>query len=127
VREETRPEGGVLLVREHRASFGRELEAVVTDRRENARGTLLEQPLAQPALVEPRLGGQVSARDRSRRGEHRIQPEAIAEMDHARRHRAAERPEHVLRVVLQLVGVERSGLGHAGLRRAADPQRWPSG
>ena len=100
LREEARAEGRVALVCEDGGALRCEREPALAAVLEQTRGPLLMQPLAQPALGEPRPGGQLGARRGAEPRQGAVEPEAVAQVDHRRGHGAAERSEEVLRVVL---------------------------
>src|SRR5262249_1983440 len=75
---------------------------------EDARRTLLREPLAKPALVETGLRGQLGARPGLAVGERSVEPQPVAEPDHDRGHGAAEGVAHPPGVLLEGLGIERA-------------------
>ena len=111
VGEEAGSEGRVVLVGEHRHALGRELEAVAVAVLEHPGGTLLVEPLAQPALAQPAALGELGARERARLGQDPVQAQAIAQVDHGGGHRPAQGPEDERRVVSELLAIHAAGPG----------------
>src|SRR5262249_41649187 len=102
--------GGRARVGEHGRAFGGEREALVAAVLEHAGRSLRVEPLAQPALLQTGRGGELGAAHRLAPRQRAVQTEAVAEVDHRRGHRAAQRAEHEAQVVLQLLGI--GGLAH---------------
>ena len=124
-REHPAAECRMALVGEHGPALGRECEATVPAVLEHARGALLEQPLAQPALGEARAPRELGAVGGAVVRERAVQAEPIAEADHRRGHRARERAEHVLGEFLEALGIGSAvvGGGHRVLAVNRDPMR----
>jgi hypothetical protein len=78
--EDPGAEQRTLLAREDLLGLRRQAEAIVSVL-EHARGSLLPQPLQDPALVEIRRAGQLLAGRGARVGQRTVQPQLVSELD----------------------------------------------
>ena len=85
---------------------------LIGDRHDHACRRLVVRPLAHPALGQFRRCGQLGRGTRTRRrGHRRVQPQLIAQVDHACRDCTLELGEQLEREQLQPVGI-RQHVGH---------------
>ena len=116
------PNAGWRFLGQHRATFGREREALGRLHLEQAGGGLVVEPLAHPALVEPAALRQLRAVRRAALRQCAIQAQLVAQVHERGGHGAVQMTEQPAREVAQAVRID------AGSDAVVhDAQREPAG